>query len=88
LPEALETTAASVNSALLTRANGQPAVAWYLWSEDRERYLPASIEVLALEGERVREITAFASAELFPQFGLPPELPVPTRRAETAVSEP
>jgi hypothetical protein len=31
--------------------------------------------VLALEGESVREITAFASAELFPRFGLPSELP-------------
>jgi RNA polymerase sigma-70 factor (ECF subfamily) len=60
---------------VLTRANGQPAVAWYLWSADREHFLPASIEVLALEGESVREITAFASAELFPRFGLPSELP-------------
>ena len=37
-------------------------------------YLPTSIEVLAFEGERVKEITAFASPELFPRFGLPTEL--------------
>jgi hypothetical protein len=32
------------------------------------------MEVLALEGERVKEITAFASPELYPFFGLPAEL--------------
>jgi RNA polymerase sigma-70 factor (ECF subfamily) len=58
---------------VVTRAGGQPAIAWYIRSPHGE-YLPASIEVLALEGERVREITAFASAELFPRFGLPEQL--------------
>ena len=38
-------------------------------------WVATSIEVLAFEGERVREITAFASPELFPLFGLPSELP-------------
>jgi len=33
-----------------------------------------SIEVLALDGERVKEIVAFASPELFQHFGLPAEL--------------
>jgi hypothetical protein len=37
-------------------------------------YLPTSIEVLALEGERVNEVIAFASPSLFPYFGLPAEL--------------
>jgi RNA polymerase sigma-70 factor, ECF subfamily len=58
-----------------TRANGQPAVGWYLWDADRERYVGASLEVLTLEGARVKEITAFASAELLPSFDLPMELP-------------
>jgi RNA polymerase sigma-70 factor (ECF subfamily) len=57
-----------------TRASGQPAVAWYLWDPGPERYVAASVEVLTLEGERVKEITAFASSELFPSFGLPTEL--------------
>jgi hypothetical protein len=60
-----------------TRANGQPAVGWYMSSAGRERYLPTSIEVLTLEGDRVKEIVAFALPELFPRFGLPPELPRP-----------
>jgi RNA polymerase sigma-70 factor, ECF subfamily len=58
-----------------TRASGQPAVGWYIWNPDRESYLPAALEVVALEGERIKEITAFASPELFPSFGLPSELP-------------
>jgi RNA polymerase sigma-70 factor, ECF subfamily len=58
-----------------TRANGQPAVAWYVWRPQRRRYFPTSIEVLTLEGTQVKEIIAFASPELFARFGLPPELP-------------
>jgi RNA polymerase sigma-70 factor, ECF subfamily len=60
---------------VFTRASGQPALAWYIRFAEHGAFLPASLEVLALEGERVREITAFASAELFPYFGLPAELP-------------
>ena len=58
---------------LLTRASGQPAVGWYIRNKGGV-YLPTSIEVLALEGERVKEITAFASPALFPHFGLPASL--------------
>ncbi len=60
---------------LLTRANGQPAVGWYVGDARRERYVAVSLEVLELEGDRVRRIVAFASPELFPRFGLPIELP-------------
>jgi RNA polymerase sigma-70 factor, ECF subfamily len=59
---------------LITRANGQPAIAWYLWDAQQERHVAVSLEVLALEGARVREITAFVLPELFPHFGLPAEL--------------
>jgi RNA polymerase sigma-70 factor, ECF subfamily len=58
-----------------TRANGQPAVAWYVWRPSRRSYFPTSIEVLTLEGTQVKEIIAFASPELFARFALPPELP-------------
>ena len=68
-----------------TRANRQPAIGWYLLDPESERYLPASLEVLALEGDRVREITAFTGRmcaaselgslpDLFPRFGLSAEL--------------
>jgi RNA polymerase sigma-70 factor, ECF subfamily len=59
---------------VLTRAGGQPAIAWYIRGAGQPTFLPASIEVLAFEGERVREITAFADPRLFPHFGLPAEL--------------
>jgi RNA polymerase sigma-70 factor (ECF subfamily) len=59
---------------MLTRASGQPAVAWYVRRAARDVYVPTSIEVLGLEGERVKEVTAFASPFLFPYFGLPAEL--------------
>ena len=69
----------------ITRANGQPAIGWYLWDAGSELYQPASLEVLALEGDRVREITAFTGRmgaeseigslpDVFSRFGLPPNL--------------
>jgi RNA polymerase sigma-70 factor, ECF subfamily len=59
---------------LPARANGQPAIGWYLWDEERVAYLPASLEVLTLEGAQVREIDAFVFPDLFPAFGLPSKL--------------
>ena len=59
---------------VLTRASGQPAVAWYLRRPSRGAWVATSLEVLAVEGDRVREITAFATPSLFPRFGLPTEL--------------
>ena len=58
-----------------TRANEQPAVAWYMWDAEKDGYVAASLEVLTLEGARVKEITAFASPKLFQRFGLPSEWP-------------
>ena len=60
---------------VVTSAGGQPAIAWYILDEERGAYLPAAIEVLALEDDRVSEIVAFADSEaLYPRFGLPAEL--------------
>ena len=58
----------------LTRANGQLAVAYYALDAESGRYLPRALDVLTLEGTLIKEITAFISPELFPRFGLPPEL--------------
>ncbi|HEX2467918.1 MAG TPA: nuclear transport factor 2 family protein [Solirubrobacterales bacterium] len=57
-----------------TQANGQPAVGWYVWEPDRNAYAPAALEVLDIEGTRVKQITAFAFPRLFARFGLPTEL--------------
>ena len=63
-----------VHRYLPTRANGQPADAAYRWDPHRGRYMAEALEVLALEGMRVKEMTAFMTPELFPRFGLPREL--------------
>jgi RNA polymerase sigma-70 factor (ECF subfamily) len=60
---------------LRTRANGQPAIGWYIWSPDRNAYTAAALEVLDIEDHRVNHITAFAVPALFARFGLPAELP-------------
>ena len=57
-----------------TRANGQPAIAWYVRSAPAKAHEAAALEVLTLEGDRVKEIVAFASPELFARFGLPSEV--------------
>jgi RNA polymerase sigma-70 factor, ECF subfamily len=54
-----------------TRANGQPAIGWYLWDEDEERFAAAAIEVYSFGDDRLTQIAAFASPELFERFGLP-----------------
>jgi RNA polymerase sigma-70 factor, ECF subfamily len=55
---------------IVTQANGQPAIGWYVGHPSEDAYRPTSIELLTLDGDRVREIVAFASPELFPSFGL------------------
>jgi RNA polymerase sigma-70 factor, ECF subfamily len=52
-----------------TRANGQPAVAEYVWRDGR--FTPHAINVLTLDGVEIAEITAFLTPEAFPRFGLP-----------------
>jgi RNA polymerase sigma-70 factor (ECF subfamily) len=41
------------------RVSGQAAVASYAWVEAAGAYLPFALDVLTLEGERIREITSF-----------------------------
>jgi RNA polymerase sigma-70 factor (ECF subfamily) len=42
-----------------TTANGQLAVGTYTWVEPERAHLPFSLDVLTLEGERIKEVTAF-----------------------------
>jgi RNA polymerase sigma-70 factor, ECF subfamily len=59
---------------LFTSANGQPAVAGYLWDQHMSAFRAETIIVLTLKAGRIEEITAFRSPELFPRFGLPAQL--------------
>ncbi|GIH09061.1 RNA polymerase sigma factor [Rhizocola hellebori] len=58
---------------LATQANGQPAVASYLW--DGQSHAAWSIDVLTLRDGLIGEITSFVDAGLFGLFGLPARLP-------------
>jgi RNA polymerase sigma-70 factor (ECF subfamily) len=57
--------------ATFTRANGQAALAYYLWHEETGRFKAAVLGVLTFEDGRIKEITAFMTPEVFPRFGLP-----------------
>jgi RNA polymerase sigma-70 factor, ECF subfamily len=60
---------------LPTGANGQPALAGYIWEEQTSSFEAESILVLTLRDDSIEEITAFRTPELFPHFGLPEQLP-------------
>jgi RNA polymerase sigma-70 factor, ECF subfamily len=60
--------------AVPTRANGQPAVAYYNLDAETGRYTAAAIDVITLEGPLVKEVTGFILRGMFPSFGLPAEL--------------
>jgi RNA polymerase sigma-70 factor (ECF subfamily) len=44
-----------------TRANGQPALAFYAWDEEAQAYLPFALNVLTFRGERISDVTAFVA---------------------------
>ena len=69
-----------VNEMMLvpTTANAQPAFALYMkgWQGDQSGdFVPFHIQVLDLEGDRVRHVSAFFEPSLFATFGLPARLP-------------
>jgi len=54
-----------------TSANGQPALAGYLWESHTAAYSPYCLYVLTLREVQIAEITAFVTPETFQRFGLP-----------------
>jgi RNA polymerase sigma-70 factor (ECF subfamily) len=59
---------------LPVRVNGQQAVAYYAEDAETGRHLPLAIDVFTLEGDTIKEITAYVLPEIFPRLGLPEEL--------------
>ena len=57
-----------------TRANGQLAIGCYRRNAETGDYEAEALEVLTLEGVRVRTMTAFMTPGLFARFGLPDRL--------------
>jgi RNA polymerase sigma-70 factor (ECF subfamily) len=45
--------------AVLTRANGQPALGFYAWDEDERAYLPFALNVITFRGREITNVTAF-----------------------------
>ena len=56
-----------------TRANAQPAFAWYRRDESGDTCQAFAIQVLTFEGDLLADITTFPYPALFPYFGLPLE---------------
>jgi RNA polymerase sigma-70 factor, ECF subfamily len=54
-----------------TSANGQPALAGYLWDEPSQLFTPYCLYVLRFRETEIDEITAFVTPEAFERFGLP-----------------
>jgi RNA polymerase sigma-70 factor, ECF subfamily len=71
---------------LPAHANGQAAVGCYTWHEARQAYLPFALDVLTLEGRKIKEVTAFiirspeGDAEVFARW---PEQPPDPSRVES-----
>jgi len=59
---------------LETRANGQPAYGLYMRTPTGD-FVPFQLQVLELDGDRVKHVTAFFDHALFTTFGLPDRLP-------------
>jgi hypothetical protein len=64
-----------VHRYLPAHANGQAANAAYRWDPNLGCYVAEALEVLTLEGDKVTEMTAFMTPEVFHHFGLPDQLP-------------
>jgi RNA polymerase sigma-70 factor (ECF subfamily) len=62
---------------LRTTANGQPAFGLYMRGSDGD-FKPFHLQVLDLDGDRVRHVGAFFAKGLFARFGLPDGLPADT----------
>ena len=56
------------------RASGQVAFATYRWDGERGSFRAQAIQVLALRGREIVDITGFVAPAAFPRFGLPDEL--------------
>jgi RNA polymerase sigma-70 factor, ECF subfamily len=60
---------------LPTAANGQPALAGYLWDDGSDAFVPNCLSVLTLRDKQIEEVTAFLTPEAFLRFDLPASIP-------------
>jgi RNA polymerase sigma-70 factor, ECF subfamily len=69
---------------VFTRANGQPALAFYAWDEDEQAYVPFALNVLTFRGSQIADVTAFVARSIEEErqeaYERWPEQPVDDRR--------
>ena len=61
---------------LPAHANGQIALGTYLIDPAGRAYLAMALDVIALSGDRIANVTAFRTPDVFPRFDLPESIPV------------
>jgi RNA polymerase sigma-70 factor, ECF subfamily len=49
---------------VFTRANAQPALAFYSWDEGQQAYLPFALNVMTLRGSEIADVTAFVARSI------------------------
>ena len=49
---------------IFTRANGQPALAFYAWDDEQQAYLPFALNVMTLRGSQIADVTAFVARSI------------------------
>jgi hypothetical protein len=54
-------------------ANGQLTFGTYMWNPEKNAYIPAGLDLLALRGDKIAEVVSFLTAG-FGMFGLPEEI--------------
>ena len=59
---------------LPTTANGQPAFGLYMRTPEGD-FVPFHMQVLELDGDRVKHVSAFFGTDVFRRFGLPERIP-------------
>lgn len=68
-----------------TIANGQLAVGAYTWMEQQKTHVPFSLDVITMEGDRIKEVTAFVvrPADTEDGYARWPDRAADPRRVET-----
>jgi RNA polymerase sigma-70 factor (ECF subfamily) len=75
---------------LPTYANGQPTFALYMREDSGDpdsEFKPFHLQVLDLDGDKVRHVTAFFEKGLFEKFGLPTSLPADSLPAPASAGQ-
>ena len=52
-------------------ANGQPAIAAYVWDDQTRAFVPQHLNVLTVREGQIEEMAAFITPDVFPRFDLP-----------------